>query len=107
MTQTPTPTTSTFHPRPGDRHEPARDAGSRPDQPAQSAPGTQRHPSQRPADRPGDPRQSTPQPEVNDRATRRVAGQLNRVSEPRVTRTSPAVPHVSEGSTRPFRRSAP
>src|SRR6187200_3147189 len=102
MTQTPpAPDTNPFQ-RSGDRHEPARDAGSRPDQPAQSAPGPQRHSSQRPADRAGDPRRPTPQPEVNDRATGRVAGQLNRLSEPRVTRTSPAVPHVSEGATRPF-----
>src|SRR6476619_1622583 len=94
MTKTPTAHNShPFH-RSGDPHEPARDAGSRPDQPAQSAPGTQRPPSQRPADRPGDPRQSTPQREVNDRASERVAGQVNRASEPRVTRTSPAVPHV-------------
>src|SRR3954463_12989620 len=101
MTQTPTANNDNPFHRPGDRHEPARDAGSPPDQPAQSAAGPPRQSPQRPADRPGDPRQSTPQREVNDRATRRVAGQLNRVSEPRVTRTSPAVPHVSVRVTHP------
>src|SRR6478609_10117181 len=87
------PDTNPFQ-RSGDRHEPARVAGSRPDQRAQSAPGTPWHPPQRPADRPGDPCQSTPRPEVRESPAGAPAGQPNRVSKPRVTRTSPAVLRV-------------
>src|SRR6476660_6840193 len=102
MTQTPTPTTSTFHPRPGDRHEPARDAGSRPDQPAQSAPGAQRHPSQRPADRAGDPRQSTPQREVTQvPADRDVTTSTTSTTQLNASERAAGDAHVTRGSAFP------